>query len=46
MAARSLPSTEPEPTPRPTGGMAGQQLHQVVWEGHINVTEPVSVDLV
>ena len=46
MTAPSLPSTEPEPTPRPTGGIPGQQPHQVVWEGHINVTEPVSVDLV
>ena len=46
MATPSLPSTEPELTPRPTSGIPGQQPHQVVWEGHINVTEPVSADLV
>ena len=46
MAAPSLPSTEPEPTLRPTGGIPEQQPHQVLWEGYINVTEPVSAGLV
>ena len=38
------PSTDLGNTPGPSGGIPGQQPHQVVWQGGITVTEPVSVD--
>ena len=37
------PSPGPAPAPGPSGGIPGQQAHQVVWKGSITVTEPVSV---
>ena len=39
-----LPSTDLGNTPGPSGGIPGQQPAQVVWQGGITVTEPVSVD--